>query len=215
MIGGIVTPERLTVPTCIGCGAMSRFGTCESDCSERRLDLVRAAAYDSLAAIEETACARIDVLLPVVEELISGRPSSGEWEEAYRAMQTRAREALRSAGTVEGPKVDVREPAEAATTWWCARCGGIDAPQPCLGICVWREVEWVEGTVYERRRKHVIAVLESDSCVADLLRRLAWATPRQGHWEHSWAALQAEAREVIQASPSGAEARSSPGGGTG
>jgi hypothetical protein len=39
-------PDRLTVPTCIGCGAMSRPGTCETGCAEHKLVLIRAAALD-------------------------------------------------------------------------------------------------------------------------------------------------------------------------
>jgi hypothetical protein len=175
---------------------MSRFATCESDCSEQRLDLVRAVAYDALIAAEQAARARTEALRSVVEELLRDQPQSGEWEARYRAVRADARDALRSAAIVDEPGIDVREPAEAATTWWCAECGGIDAPQPCLGICVWHEVEWVRSDAYESRRKDVLAVIEVERRVTALLRRVAWVTPREGQWERCWAALQAQATIV-------------------
>ncbi len=204
--GGMVAgPERLSVPTCIGCGAMSRFGSCELGCSEQRLDLVRAVAYDALIAAEPAARARAEVLRPVVEKLSHHQPRTGDFQARYLAVQADARDALRSAPTVDEPGVDVREPAQSATTWWCAECGGIDAPQPCLGICVWREVEWVRNDAYERRREEVLAVLETERRAGVLLRRLAWATPREGHWERSWQALLSEAQQITGASASAAE----------
>lgn len=191
-------PERLTVPTCIGCGAMSRFGTCESGCSEQRLDLVRGATYDALAALEHAACARVDILLAVIAELIDIQPRRGEWELAYRAMRARARDALRSAGSAGGHEVDVQGPAETATAWWCARCGSVDAPQPCLGICVWRPIDWVSCATYERADARLLTLLDRERRLRGLVSRLAWVTPRRGEWERSWRALRGEATSACR-----------------
>ncbi|HEY2650492.1 MAG TPA: hypothetical protein VGI50_01135 [Solirubrobacteraceae bacterium] len=91
---------------------------------------------------------------------------------------------------------------------------GIDAPPPCSGICVWREVEWVDHYAYKRCRERVLSVLEAERRVRGVLFRLAWVRPREGEWERSWAALQAEAREAFRMSTA-AGTPSSPAGGTG
>jgi hypothetical protein len=69
-----------------------------------------------------------------------------------------------------------------ATTWWCAGCGGIDAPQRCLGICVWRPVEWVNRTRYSEERACALAQLDTERRLRQLLRRIAFVTPRAGQW---------------------------------
>ena len=189
-------PERLTVPTCIGCGAMGRFGTCEIGCSEQKLELVRAAAHDSLEAFRSAARARRAAFVTVVEKLASRQPT-GEWETAYRSLQDDARAALRRHPDPED-KIDWDEPAEPATTWWCAACGGIDAPQPCLGICVWRQVEWVSRSRYEQARERALSEREQERRLRQLLRRIASTTPRPDHWEDTWHALQISVERTLE-----------------
>ncbi len=191
-------PERLAVPTCIGCGAMSRLGACDVGCSEHKLELVRAAAYDSVAALSSDARGRTDAFRHVAEQLASQQPVGGEWEAAYRSLQQGARAALRAHPDRDG-LTDWEEPVEVAITWWCAECGGIDAPQPCLGICVWRPVEWVRRSRYEQLREQTMSELEREQRLRHLMHRVAWITPRRGHWERGWRQLQAEARELLGA----------------
>ena len=90
-------------------------------------------------------------------------------------------------------------PLECATVWWCAECGGIDAPQPCLGICVWRRVEWVNVTSYLEQRAAAHAERDTERRLRALVRRIASVTPRAGHWERGWRALEAQAQEVFHA----------------
>jgi hypothetical protein len=192
-------PERLWVPTCIGCGAMSQLGTCETSCSEHKLDLVRAAAHDTIAAGITARLARIDAFTAAVQELGSAEPDHDHLEDAYRSAQRAARTVLRRHPDVDGETIDLSRSAEHATTWWCAECGGIDAPQPCLGICIWRSVEWVERTVYEGVRERSIIELEREQQLRRILQKIAWITPRSGHWEQGWRLLQREARQVLAA----------------
>jgi hypothetical protein len=197
----IATPERLTVPTCIGCGAMGQFGTCDTGCSEQKLELIRAAAHDSLAVLGASAHARAEALRSVAAELARHRPAGEDWEGVYRALQDKARANLHRHQRVDGQDVKLEERAEPATTWWCAKCGGIDAPQPCLGICVWRSVDWVNRAVYEHRRERVRAERKAELGLRRLLRRLASVTPRDGQWARGWRVLQAEAQEALRQSP--------------
>jgi hypothetical protein len=192
-------PARLTVPTCIGCGAMTQFGTCDTGCFEQKLELMRAAVHDSLAVLGSCADARAEAFRSVAEELAWHQPGGEDSEDAYRALQHKARASLHRHPSVDGQDVELEEPAEPATTWWCAECGGIDAPQPCLGICIWRPVEWVNTSVYELERERVLAKRERQLRLSRLLRRVASITPRDGKWELGWRVLKAEAQEALKA----------------
>ena len=190
-------PERLTVPTCIGCGAMGRPGTCETTCTERKLELVRAASHDWLVAIGSRARAQLEDFGAIADELARSQPAAEELESVYRSLQEQARTTLRRHPAGDEDDADLQEPAEPATTWWCPECGGIDAPQPCLGICIWRPIEWVNLAVYERERERALADREAEVRVRRLLRQIASITPRDGQWQRTWRLLQAEAQQTL------------------
>jgi hypothetical protein len=195
-------PERVTVPTCVGCGSMAVPGSCETGCREHRLDLVRAAASGAMSTLRSDAHAAAESLRSVAARLASEAPAPGEWEASYRSVRDDARAALRRHPRVASDDLALAEPAATATTWWCPACGGVDAPQECLGICVWRPVEWVSQAVYDRERERALAEHEIEQRLRELLSRIAWVTPRPGQWERSWRALQEEARrELGQLSP--------------
>lgn len=175
---------------------MSQFGTCDTGCSEHKLELVRAAAYDDLLKEATDTQTRIAALDDVLQQIADQEPGTDEFERAYRSAQSAARDALR-AHPIPEPNHDDDQPAEHATTWWCAECGGIDAPQPCLGICVWRPVEWVNRSLYMHLRERILDQRERLQQARDLLRRLASVTPRQGHWQHGWQLIQHQARELL------------------
>jgi hypothetical protein len=173
---------------------MGALGTCETGCREQRLELVPADACEALVQIAARARLRADGLRPVAERLAGPEPGPGDWEPAYRRVQERARAALRTHPPAEADAAELQEPASVATVWWCPNCGGIDAPQPCLAICVWRPVEWVSKPVYERARARALSEHEAEQRLRRLLRRLAAITPRPERWELGWRALQQQAR---------------------
>jgi hypothetical protein len=184
-------PARLTVPTCVGCGAMGEWGTCETGCTEQKLELVRASASDTLSAVAARASAQSDAFSAVARELLEEATL-----ERYGSLQARARAAL-----VRYPDTDHEDewaqPSEPAITWWCERCGGIEAPQPCLGICVWRPVDWVNRGVYERTREQAFAARRCEKRLRHLLRRIAAVTPRPEQLDDNWRVFAAEARSAL------------------
>lgn len=194
MLGLMEPPDRVTVPTCIGCGAMERWGTCEASCSEHKLELVGAAEFDELKADRAATRDRVRALRPVVEAMTRTEAGPDGWQAAYRRAQQDALAVL--SGLEDGG--GSREPADHVTTWWCAECGGIEAPQPCLGICVWRPADWVNRAVYLEERARAAADADAERLLARLLRRLASVTPRQDQWEHCWARFRAEAGEALR-----------------
>lgn len=178
---------------------MSQFGTCERGCSEQKLELVHAVNSDTLEAFSAESGVNTKAFRAVAEELVSRRPGADEYETAYRAVQHAARASLRSNPAPVPPIADWEEPAERATTWWCAECGGIDAPQPCLGICIWRPVDWVNANLYEQQRTRALAELDTEQSLRLLLRRIASVTPRPGQWEGNWRAVEIQVRQTLQA----------------
>jgi hypothetical protein len=190
-------PDRLTIPACIGCGAMRKDQTCPVPCAERRAELVSAGDYDRLAAAAAACRARVRGLRTVAAELAGAEPADGEQEAAYRALQQSARSALRRFGPPPGHPDDPFPPAPAVVVWRCPDCGGLDAPQPCLGVCIWRPAQWVDAACYEAERSRALASQQAERSLSGLLRALAFATPRPGQWERNWRALQSRARQVL------------------
>jgi hypothetical protein len=162
---------------------MSRPGSCELGCgAEERLDLVAAEEHDELVASVHASHARVEALREAVRPL-TDEPHDAQ--AAYRALQASARAALTE------PPPPLPEPARVFTTWWCPRCGGVDAPQPCLGICVWRPFDWVTAEDYEQARSQLRDALAEELRLREILRRVATITPRPGWWDEAWAELAA------------------------
>lgn len=204
--------ERIVIPRCIGCGAMREFERCEDGCNEERLELVAADALEALEAVERSCRARINLGLPPLRQLqtciykdiwmsLSGEDiwmsvSGGGWREAYIAAARAARRALHDVAAAGAWPVDVTSP-ERISVWRCARCGAVDAPQECLGICIWRRFEWVRVADYEARLAYTDAARELERRVFGLLGRVAFATPRADAWERSCRALGREAEILL------------------
>jgi hypothetical protein len=158
---------------------MGQFGTCAGGCGEQKLELVPAGQYDRVAALASSAHLRAEAFGAVAQELASRQPGAEECEAAYRSLQDVARITLRRNPELEVLDVDWDEPVEFATTWWCAECGGIDAPQPCLAICVWRPVELVNRAIYLQEREVALAERDNERRYRKLARRVASVTHRR------------------------------------
>src|SRR4051794_19224299 len=174
---GVVLPERVTVLTCIGCGGMGREERCEGACAEHKLVLVRAGDYDALLTAAEAARAAADQLASVAGAFAEHR--RGEPREELTELRRLARRAVRDAEPV--PPADWAAP-DTVTGWWCDRCGNVDMPQPCIGVCVWRPAEWVNVAVYERQLSLAAPVLRAASSLRRFVTRAAAAQPREGQW---------------------------------
>ncbi len=192
-------PRRLSIPGCIGCGAMRQYESCAGACRERRLELVSGGDYDELTAAAAASRVRIEGLGAVVGELARREPGPGEWRVAYEALQGSARSALRRFRPADGGGDDeLLSPAETVIVWRCQDCGGVDAPQECIDVCIWGPADWVDAASYESGRSRAAVDREVEQSLAGLLRRLAFATPRDGQWERSWRALQSQARLALR-----------------
>ena len=170
---------RLVVQSCIGCGRVDVPAPCTGACDDRRIELVDAGAHDR--AVAELDCAR--AALAALTALAARIAVPARGEAAYRALQAEARAALRAL-----PSAAATDPHRIAA-WWCAGCGRIEAPQPCLGVCVRRAEEAVPAEACDRAVAEAGELRRAAAPLAALARQLAWATPRDGGWDASLAAL--------------------------
>ena len=188
-------PRRLSIPGCIGCGAMRQQESCEGACRERRLELVSGSDYDELTAAAAACRDRIEGFGAVVGDLARAEPGPGELRVAYEALQQSARSVLRRSGPAAGdPDDELPARAETVIVWRCEDCGGVDAPQECIDVCIWGPADWVDAALYEPQRSRATGDREVERSLAGLLRRFAFTTPRDGQWERSWRAFQSQAR---------------------
>ena len=174
-------PLRIIIPACIGCKAMRQEEVCDGGCSERKLELVSGDDYDELAAASADCRARVQGLRAVAGELARTEPGPGEWQAAYEALQRSARAGLRRyrpAPDGPGGPGDPLPAADTVTVWRCPDCGSVDAPQECIGVCIWHAAEWVDATAYEAERVRAAADQDAERALARLLRTLAYVTPR-------------------------------------
>jgi len=173
---------------------MRQYESCAGACSERKRELVSGGDYDELTAAAAACRVRIQGLWAVVEKLARREPGPDEWRVAYEALQQSARSVLRRSWPGSGGRDDPLSSVETVIVWRCQDCGGVDAPQPCIDVCLWRPADWVDATSYESERSRAAFDREVEQSLAGLLRRLAFATPRDGQWERSWRAFQSQAR---------------------
>jgi len=88
-----------------------------------------------------------------------------------------------------------KEAVERVTVWQCIGCAKIEAPRPCIGVCQDRRIEMVYAWEHDAA---MAAAAGRAEALAGLVRRLACTTPRDGQWESSYRALQAEAGKLLQ-----------------
>lgn len=177
---------------------MREFESCAGTCSERKLELVSGGDYNELAAVAAACRIRIRELLPVVEKLASAEPRRADWRGLYESVRGQGRRVLRAAGRPTRVAFDEAAwPAETTVVWRCPACGGLEATQPCIGVCIWRPLEWVEARAFETERARALRDIELERSLFEVLSRFASVTPRVGEWERNWRAFQGQARVVL------------------
>jgi hypothetical protein len=182
-------PERLgrvDVATCIACGARTRLGTCEHGCDDRPLDIVEGAAVDS----EVERAAALDRRVVALRGVLDDFASHGAWEES----RAHAREALAIA---VGPA-----PArpEVVPAWGCPECGRVDAPQPCLDVCIRRPVEMTDAAEYDEVAARTRELDDLDRRLSGVARMIAHVRARPGGAETTLRELQQRAQDALRSS---------------
>jgi hypothetical protein len=87
--------------------------------------------------------------------------------------------------------------ADYVKAWRCIGCGRIDSPQTCVGVCEYRKAEFVYAFEHEEVLAKAAAATSRADVLEAVVRQLARVTPREGEWEHSYRALQQQARRAL------------------
>jgi len=159
------------------------------------LVLVNAVDYDEMLGVASAARVRAARLASAVRVFADSHTQRGDPQETLLRLRDGARRALRDVGRDE-PRTDWDSPV-AVIGWWCARCGNVDMPQPCIGVCIWRPAAWVNLALYERQLRLAEPGLRAARSLSGFLARVAAVTPRAGQWRRNWGALQAQARAAL------------------
>jgi hypothetical protein len=86
---------------------------------------------------------------------------------------------------------------EYVKAWQCIGCGKIEAPQPCIGVCQDRKVQFVYAAEHEGALAYARIVEQKADVLRALVRQLALTNPRDGEWEKCYLAMQMRARRVL------------------
>jgi len=86
---------------------------------------------------------------------------------------------------------------ERIKAWQCIGCGRIDGPQNCIGICEDRKVEFVYAVEHDDALAQLDLARAQVIGLSAVVRRLASTKPREHEWEHSYRALQQQARTLL------------------
>lgn len=190
----LAPPERLTIATCIGCGAMSLPADCPGGCGpERKLELVAGAELDALLAEEAAATERGRALADVLTQFLARAPA--ELSDDLRTAATRALRAHEHAWPAATAALAVD--LVPVVSWWCEHCGGLDAPAPCLGICIRRPAQWATLEAAERQRAACTERHAAERQLAQAVRGLLLTRPRTGRESQHRAALAEAAGRAV------------------
>jgi hypothetical protein len=185
-------PDRITVSRCIACGAMGRAAACAEECSEHRLPLVAAGELDQLREAARRAEADLRRLRPVLEALLREEPPEPECPGAFSRLRRAALDVLPSLDPRGIPSGEDATP-RTVIGWWCAECGNVDAPQPCLGVCIWRPVDFVNADVCRADQERCLETLRSARAARATVAKVAALTPKRGRCTETWRSLKGEA----------------------
>jgi len=176
---------------------MREFAACEGICRERKLELVDGRDYDELVTAATVTRTRIQALRPIVAELAAAAPRPTDLSVLYKSVRGHALDALKAVGRVARETNGAASSAEPTVVWRCPDCGGLEETQPCIGVCIWRPVDWVELGTFESERVQALRNIEFERALFSLLTRFARVTPHEGEWERNWLAFQAQARLIL------------------
>ena len=182
---------EVTLSTCIGCGAMNLPADCPNGCGqERKLELVPAAELDELTTLTERVEAQAHALRSVATALANAtRPP-----ESYAATTSKVL-------AENTPEPRLREllatPEEATMSWWCPHCGGVDSPQPCIGLCIRTPVRWANAERARAMRARAEAALARADRLLGALTIVAHTHPQPGHEARHWRAVRVLAARKV------------------
>jgi hypothetical protein len=195
-------PECLTLWRCIGCGAMGNAEQCTGACAYQKLYVVSAEEHAELLENFAAIKRQEQCLEAVVQDIAALTEERSHPESAYRDLQTSARTLFRSLDHEALSSQNLSVPDdERAIVWSCATCGQVEAPQPCLGICIRRNGDFLRASDHDElaARAEVAQVRARE--LAALVRQFVWVAPHAGQWDAARRAFQEKAIKLLIPAP--------------
>ena len=174
--------ERLEVATCIACGARSRVGECAEGCADVAIDLVAAEDVDAHRERAAGLGTRVAALHAVIERL-----ANADGDEIASA----ARAALRVPRPASWPEPEI------VPAWGCPDCGRLEAPQPCLDVCIRRPVLMADAEEYRSAAAEITELEEEERRLSRLVRAAAFSHPRPGQEQRHREQLRSAAQALL------------------
>ena len=175
--------RHLPVATCIGCGARNHNAECADGCTDQPLDLVDVDDLVTIATRAEALEERVAELRAVARALLD---DTADWT----GVRERARAAVLMT-VPEAPEVEVIE------GWGCPRCGRVDAPQPCLGICIRRPGLVADVAEYREYADRARSLAGTDRALTAFAHVVGGVRPRPGRERQTVESLRSRARELL------------------
>ncbi len=195
-------PDCMTLWRCIGCGAMGNSEPCAGKCDYRKLQVVSAEQYADLLEQFSTIADRTEILTALVNEIAALGEGERDHERAYRRLQSRVRKILRTAQSGEAAAaVAITPDDEFSTVWLCATCGQVEAPQPCLGVCIRRNGEFLRAGAHVELAFRAEAERQRAAELGALARQMACVAPHAGQWENACRAFREKAIRLLAQPP--------------
>lgn len=88
--------------------------------------------------------------------------------------------------------------AERVTVWECIGCGKIEGPQPCIGVCQDRRVEFVYAADYDGKSRGMAELRRQMDILTMLVRQIACTTPHGVGCERTYRVMQNRARRILR-----------------
>lgn len=85
------------------------------------------------------------------------------------------------------------------TAWQCIGCGRVEAPQQCVGVCSDRKIELANAADLDEALAALAGLRRQAEQLVAVVRQIAHTKPRAGECERAWDALQARARQALEA----------------
>jgi hypothetical protein len=200
-------PDCLTLWRCIGCGAIGNAEQCTGACVYQKLDIVSAEDHAELLEQFATIKRQAQCLEAVVRDIAALTDERSGHEGAYRRLQTSARTLFRSLEHEAISSQNKRAPDdERAVVWSCTTCGQVEAPQPCLGICIRRNGDFLRASDHDELAARVESTQIRALEMAALVRQFIWVAPHVGQWDAALSAFQLKALELLKSCPPAQEA---------
>jgi hypothetical protein len=156
-------------------------GECPDGCADVAIDLVAADDVDAHAARAVALRDRVSALRAVVEHLADGAVAD---EEARRAL------AVSTPAKPPDPEI--------VPAWGCPDCGRLEAPQPCLDVCIRRPVLMADASEYRSLAAETADLEADERRLSRLVRVAAFSHPRPGQEQRHGDELRSHALNLLR-----------------